>query len=84
LRTVVVFLSGAVAGALLGSVAGTALTRSMMAATRQQNPQYTGEGLEYVAIAATFAGTALGAVLAMVYLAARARRTRRQRANQPS
>lgn len=52
----------------------------MMVATRQQNPQYTGEGLEYVAIAATFAGTALGAVLALIYLAARARRrARRQR-----
>lgn len=83
-RAILVFLAGAVAGALLGAAAGTALTSSMMAATRQQNPQYTGEGLEYVAIAIVFAGTALGGGLAMIYLALRARRARRQRSNRPS
>jgi hypothetical protein len=83
-RAPVVFLLGAVGGALIGVAAGSALTRSMLASARQQNPGYTGEGLEYVAIAVTFAGTALGAALAMIHLRVRARRARRQRSGQRS
>ncbi|HEY0015222.1 MAG TPA: hypothetical protein VGC13_02845 [Longimicrobium sp.] len=83
-RAILVFLASAVAGALIGAAAGAALTSSMMAATRQQNPQYTGEGLEYVAITVIFVGTAVGAGMAMIYLARRARRARKHRSNQLS
>jgi hypothetical protein len=81
MRALLLFLSGAVAGALIGSACASALTRSMMASARQQNPRYTGEGLEYVAAAVIFAGAALGGGLAMIYLAVRARRVRGHRAN---
>ena len=83
-RAPLAFLAGAVGGALIGVAAGSALTRSLLASAREQNPGYTGEGLEYVAIAVTFADTALGAALAMIYLRLRARRARRQRSGQRS
>lgn len=75
-RALLVFLAGAVAGSLAGAAAARALVESMMASTRRQNPQYTGEGLEYIGIVVTFAGTLLGALLAVLYLAVRARRAR--------
>jgi uncharacterized integral membrane protein len=79
LRGILVFLASAVAGALVGVAAASALTRSMMERALQQNPQYTGEGLQYIPAVVTFAGTALGGGLAMIYLALRARRHRANR-----
>lgn len=66
LRAVLVFVAGAVAGALAGITAAAAVTGSLRASARQHNPRYTGEGLEYVAISVTYAGTALGGGLALL------------------
>ncbi len=78
-RAVLVFLCGAVAGALIGAVAASALTRSMLESALQQNPGYTGEGLLYVPAVVTFARTALGGGLALIYLSLQARRHRADR-----